>query len=313
MRLRRRRRPCGARVEPGSPGAPRSRCACRPAATKRAATASSRRRAGPAAQRAARRDRFGEVARVVACRLSRRSRSPAFTSDRTAAISATATSLTSARAAVCADWACRRPVPHQLAGADGLHARRSSILSRASPRFAPHFHLPLQHGATACWRRCGGLYTVGVLCRTPRRRIRARLPDASIGSDIIVGFPGETDADLPGAADLHRVAATDASPRFSVFGSARDSSASRLQRRSTAPTFADAGGRMRASVERNAAAFRRFAGGPYDEQRLTVDDGSSVVTGNYLKIRISEPHPRNKWVAVKVESAEPLLGRASPY
>jgi len=46
---------------------------------------------------------------------------------------------------------------------------------------------------------------------------------------------------------------------------------------------------------------------------LTVDDGSSVVTGNYLKIRISEPHPRNIWVAVNVESAEPLLGRALPY
>ena len=43
---------------------------------------------------------------------------------------------------------------------------------------------------------------------------------------------------------------------------------------------------------------------------LTVDDGWSAVTGNYLKVRISEPRPRNKWVEVKMESAEPLLGRA---
>jgi hypothetical protein len=43
---------------------------------------------------------------------------------------------------------------------------------------------------------------------------------------------------------------------------------------------------------------------------LTVDDGRSVVTGNYLKVRIAEPRPRNTWVDVEIDSADPLVGRA---
>ncbi len=31
---------------------------------------------------------------------------------------------------------------------------------------------------------------------------------------------------------------------------------------------------------------------------LTVDDGWSAVTGNYLKVRLDEHHPRNEWVEV---------------
>jgi hypothetical protein len=41
---------------------------------------------------------------------------------------------------------------------------------------------------------------------------------------------------------------------------------------------------------------------------LTVDDGASVVTGNYLKVRISNPQPRNSWVAVTIVNADPLSG-----
>jgi tRNA A37 methylthiotransferase MiaB len=41
---------------------------------------------------------------------------------------------------------------------------------------------------------------------------------------------------------------------------------------------------------------------------LTVDDGASVVTGNYLKVRISNPQPRNSWVTVTIVNADPLSG-----
>ena len=73
--------PCGAASSPASPGAPRSRCGCRPAAKSAAPTASSRRRAAPAA--ACRSRTF--VREVGASRppASRKSRSPASTSDRT--------------------------------------------------------------------------------------------------------------------------------------------------------------------------------------------------------------------------------------
>ena len=39
---------------------------------------------------------------------------------------------------------------------------------------------------------------------------------------------------------------------------------------------------------------------------LTVDDGLSAVTPNYLKIRLNERHPRNEWISVRIEGGEPL-------
>jgi tRNA A37 methylthiotransferase MiaB len=35
---------------------------------------------------------------------------------------------------------------------------------------------------------------------------------------------------------------------------------------------------------------------------LTLEDGSLVVTGNYLKLRVPPVYPRNQWVRVRVTS-----------
>jgi threonylcarbamoyladenosine tRNA methylthiotransferase MtaB len=70
--------------------------------------------------------------------------------------------------------------------------------------------------------------------------------------------------------------------------------------------------RDRARVVRDIAArksegFRRNQVGR-TMRALTVDDGTSVVTGNYLKVRITNPQPRNSWVAVTIVNADPLSG-----
>ncbi|MGZ8869107.1 MAG: MiaB/RimO family radical SAM methylthiotransferase, partial [Thermoanaerobaculia bacterium] len=69
----------------------------------------------------------------------------------------------------------------------------------ASGRFLPHFHLPLQHASDRMLAAMRRPYTIGYYRRLVDG-IVARLPHASIGSDMIVGFPGETDADF--AANL---------------------------------------------------------------------------------------------------------------
>ncbi|HSO20678.1 MAG TPA: MiaB/RimO family radical SAM methylthiotransferase [Desulfosarcina sp.] len=62
----------------------------------------------------------------------------------------------------------------------------------ASGRLCPHFHIPLQSGDNGILRRMHRPYAsddFGGLVR----RIVAQLPDAAVGVDTLIGFPGETD------------------------------------------------------------------------------------------------------------------------
>ncbi len=61
--------------------------------------------------------------------------------------------------------------------------------------FASHFHLPLQHASNRMLDAMRRPYTLAQYAELVDG-IRTRIPDASIGSDIIVGFPGETDDDF---------------------------------------------------------------------------------------------------------------------
>jgi threonylcarbamoyladenosine tRNA methylthiotransferase MtaB len=70
-----------------------------------------------------------------------------------------------------------------------------------SDRFMPHFHIPLQSGSNRI---------LGLMRRRYRRelyadrvaRIKTLMPHAAIGADVIVGFPGETEADFKETFDF---------------------------------------------------------------------------------------------------------------
>lgn len=62
------------------------------------------------------------------------------------------------------------------------------------PRLCRHFHLALQSGCDAVLRRMRRRYTIARY-REALELIRACVPDAAITTDVIVGFPGETEAE----------------------------------------------------------------------------------------------------------------------
>ena len=72
-----------------------------------------------------------------------------------------------------------------------------------SRRLCRHIHLPVQHGSTEILRRMNRRYSREQYLALVRR-IRGRLPDVSLTTDIMVGFPGETDADIGDTLDLMR-------------------------------------------------------------------------------------------------------------
>src|SRR5580692_8526734 len=74
-----------------------------------------------------------------------------------------------------------------------------------TPNVMPSLHMPLQSGSDAVLKAMRRAYRrdryLAIL-----DRVRASIPDAAITTDIIVGFPGETDQDFEDTLDLVRTA-----------------------------------------------------------------------------------------------------------
>jgi threonylcarbamoyladenosine tRNA methylthiotransferase MtaB len=93
----------------------------------------------------------------------------------------------------------------ELVGVDGLQRIRiSSVepdllhdelieLVAAQPKLMPHFHIPLQSGSDQVLKAMGRRYDTGLFAQRVEK-IRSLMPRACIAADLIVGFPGETDA-----------------------------------------------------------------------------------------------------------------------
>jgi threonylcarbamoyladenosine tRNA methylthiotransferase MtaB len=61
-----------------------------------------------------------------------------------------------------------------------------------SERVCRHFHIPLQSGDDQILARMNRRYTSGIYLQKIEQ-VRRRMPDATLGADIMVGFPGETE------------------------------------------------------------------------------------------------------------------------
>ena len=68
-------------------------------------------------------------------------------------------------------------------------------------KLCPHIHLPVQSGANTVLRRMHRRYTREIYIDRVAR-LREKCPDIAVTSDIIAGFPGETEADFQMTLDL---------------------------------------------------------------------------------------------------------------
>ena len=66
---------------------------------------------------------------------------------------------------------------------------------RDGKHICEHFHLPVQYGSNRILKAMNRVYTVEKY-RELIRKIRAEVPTATLTTDLIVGFPGETEADF---------------------------------------------------------------------------------------------------------------------
>ena len=178
-------------------------------------------------------------------------------------------------------------------------------LVASSGRFAPHFHLPLQHASDRLLRRMRRPYTLDRYRRVVDR-VRDRLPHAGIGADLIAGFPGERDADA--ARTLDYVAASPLTYLHVFPYSPREGTeACGLPDRVPGPLVRE---RARALRDAGADLARRFRERQVGTVRpgLTLDGGGVVATDNYLKVSVPPRGGANQRVRVRITGADPLAG-----
>jgi threonylcarbamoyladenosine tRNA methylthiotransferase MtaB len=178
-------------------------------------------------------------------------------------------------------------------------------LAAAHPVFAPHFHIPLQSGSDRILRRMSRAYTTKRFLAL-LDYIHQKLPEAGLGTDLLTGFPGETDEDFAASCSiLHDSPLTYAhvfpfSPREGTpaFGMPDPVPAKVIQERARI---------LRDIAEAKNLSFRnRFLGRVLDGITLAREEtmGEAVVlTGNYIHARIPEPVPApNHLVKVRIEA-----------
>jgi len=76
-----------------------------------------------------------------------------------------------------------------------VDAQMESLMAEAPERLAPHLHAPLQSGSDRMLKRMGRHWYTAAEYRRRVERLAERVRPFGLGADLIVGFPGETDAD----------------------------------------------------------------------------------------------------------------------
>ncbi len=138
-------------------------------------------------------------------------------------------------------------------------------------------------------------------------RIRRQMPDASIGTDAIVGFPGESDEDFGDLADyLERSPITHV--HVFPYSDRPGTRASSMPDKVPGSVIRDRARILREVSESCRSDFERARSAPV-HRALTLEDGTLAVTGNYLKVRIPPGHARNEWLHLRItDVGETLSG-----
>jgi threonylcarbamoyladenosine tRNA methylthiotransferase MtaB len=168
-------------------------------------------------------------------------------------------------------------------------------LVRSSPRLAPHFHLPLQHASDRMLAAMRRPYRLDDYRRLVDR-IRELMPHASIGSDAIAGFPGETDEDFA-AAERYLPSSPLTHLHVFPYSDRPGTEAAAMPGKVPGAVVRDRARRLREIGAELARRFRETQVGAI-RPGLTIEDGSVVVTDNFLKVRIPPGRRRNEWVMV---------------
>lgn len=200
-----------------------------------------------------------------------------------------------------------------------------------SPRIAKHAHVPMQSGSDRILRKMHRKYRPWHY-REKVEKIRMAMPDAAVGADVMVGFPGESDSDFEETRRMIEelpftyLHVFTYSPRPGTPASAMSDQVPVRVARERSRVLRDL------AAKKKLAFMRSFVGKPVEtitlnSSRIAIPraaEGSALpangprfteaLTENYLKVQLRGSHEPNRWLSVMIEDLRDgiLLGAAQP-
>jgi threonylcarbamoyladenosine tRNA methylthiotransferase MtaB len=182
-------------------------------------------------------------------------------------------------------------------------------LVASSPRIAKHAHVPLQSGSDAVLRRMHRKYRPWHY-REKIEKIRAAMPIAAIGADVMAGFPGETDAEFEATRRLIEDLPFTYLHVFTY--SARPGTAAAAMPNQVPVHVARERNKILRDLaaEKKTAFMRSFVGKKMEAITLNVahhgDDGdfTEALTDNYQMLYLRGRHEANRWICAEVEGVQ---------
>ena len=184
-------------------------------------------------------------------------------------------------------------------------------LMASSPRIAKHVHAPLQTGSDAVLRRMHRKYR-------PRhyvdriRKARALMPGAAIGADVMVGFPGETDA------EFEENRAFIASLPFTylhvfTYSERPGTPAAAASGQVPIPVRKERNRILRELAAQKNLEFRRSMVGQALSV-VTLEQRGMALSDNYLKVELATPRESNRIIEVMIGGVSASgLREADPF
>jgi len=168
-------------------------------------------------------------------------------------------------------------------------------LMAGEPRIAKHVHAPLQSGSDTVLRRMHRKYR-------PRHyedrvhKARALMPDAAVGADVMVGFPGETEEELEQSRQF-----IDSLPftylHVFTYSERPGTPAADRSDQVPMPVRKDRNRVLRELAEKKNLAFRRTMVGR-TLSVVTLDQGA--LSDNFLKVDLAQPRAANQLLDVRI-------------
>ncbi len=167
-----------------------------------------------------------------------------------------------------------------------------------SKKICPHLHLPLQSGSSRILKAMNRRYDKEKYLALAKK-IRERMPDIALTTDIIVGFPGETEEDFQETLDVVRQVRYDSAFTF-IYSKRTGTPAAVMEDQIPEDVVKDRFDRLLKEIQTISKEMaERFTG---NEETVLVEEKNSQMDG-YVTGRLGNNH------VVHFEGSEELIGK----